>query len=454
MIFNDLAFLFLFLPLTFGGFLLSPRSIREPLLLLASLVFYGLAGLEHVLVLLACIAWVWAFTASDATTGSRWRLIAAMAGPLAILVYYKYLGFIVRDVLGLTATTGAMAAAADKLLPAGISFFTFHLLSFALDRFHGTIGRQPAPLHFMIYIAFFPHLVAGPILRFHEISDALDGLRTFWPRQSHLQKAIIYFCCGLAAKVLIADGLAAFIQPLATHPGALTPSQALFVTVAYSFQIYFDFWGYTLMATGLGHLFGFQFPRNFNRPYDALNPKDFWRRWHMTLSRWFRDYLYIPIGGNQAYVRNILVVFMVCGLWHGAAWQFVVWGLYHGLMIVAYFFTHRWWDACPRLVQQGFTFLLVSMGWVLFLFNFSDAWQFLHSLAGFGREAHQTLPLEAWAMLALAAGACFGIDVDRLVTAVAPSRLAAGFYSAVFASVFALGIIFIDRSNSFIYFRF
>ena len=456
MIFNDLAFLFLFLPTTAAAFFLAPRWLREWVMLAASLVFYGLAGAEHVVVLLGCMAWVWAFTVSDSIRDSRWRLAAAILGPMAALLYYKYLGFIVRDILPQSLTSGWRPQIADKLLPAGISFFTFHLVAFAFDRFHGLITRQPKLAHFMLYITFFPHLVAGPILRYHEVSEALAVLNRFRPAEENWRKAIIYFCCGLAGKVLLADGLSGFIKPLSASVELLSPLSAFYVLIAYSFQIYFDFWGYSLMATGLACLFGFTFPLNFNRPYSALNPQDFWRRWHMSLSRWFRDYLYIPLGGNRRYKRNIILVFMVCGLWHGAAWQFMVWGGFHGLLIVAYHLTKAHWDRVPRLAQQGLTFLLVSLGWTLFLFDFPTAWSFLHSLVGAAAHGGEgpDLTTQAWAMLAISALACFVVDVERLAASQAVGRLGGVLHSLGFAAAFVLALLFIDRSGSFIYFRF
>lgn len=453
MIFNDFAFLFAFLPLVLIGFLAAPPRWREGFLLAASLLFYGLAGIEHVLVLLACVAWVWVFTVNDEIHGSRLRVALAVTGPLLVLFYYKYMAFMLRGVLGIEPTGGWAAHISDKLLPAGISFFTFHLVAFALDRYEGKIQSQPGLFHYGLYISFFPHLVAGPILRYHEVREALDGVGRFRPLQSDWSLAIIYFSYGLAAKVLLADGLSAFVQPLARTPATLSPIQAGYLATAYSFQIYFDFWGYSLMATGLAFLFGFRFPKNFDRPYESLNPQDFWRRWHMTLGRWFRDYLYIPLGGNTRALRNIVIVFAVCGLWHGAAWQFVVWGLYHGGLVVAYHLARPWWDRWPALLQRTITFTLVTLGWVLFLFDWNTALVFFRSLAGFGAAAPTALEPAAWAMLAAAALTCFALDPERLARPSSRDGFAWAGTSAL-ASLFVLTLLFIDKSNSFIYFRF
>lgn len=457
MIFNDFAFIFAFLPLVLAGFLLAPPRWREPLLLAASLVFYGLAGIEHVIVLVFCVGWVWAFTRSNRIIGQRALLVAAVLGPLAALFYYKYLGFFVRDLLQLPpALLGSWGVVTDKLLPAGISFFTFHLVAFAFDRYRGEIADQPKPAHFALYIAFFPHLVAGPILRYHDVAGSLDRLARFRPGEADFVNAIGYFCFGLAAKVLLADSLSDYVVPLSHTPGALSPLTALYVTAAYSFQIYFDFYGYSLMAMGLAFLFGFSFPRNFDRPYESLNPQEFWRRWHMTLGTWIRDYLYFPLGGNQRYGRNILVVFALCGLWHGAAFQFIVWGIYHGVLVAGYRVVQPGWLRLPRLMQQGITFTLVSLGWILFLFDFSGAGQFAQSLLGLapveGRVA--TLGGDAWVLLAVAAVACFVINPERLVVSAGRGVMVRLFGSAAYASLFVFALLFIDRSKSFIYFRF
>lgn len=454
MIFNDLKFLFLFLPLTLLLVLgLSPRNWRETLLLAISLMFYGVTGIEHVIVLAGCVLWVWIFTAPQAIRQSRLRLTLAIAGPLLTLLYYKYLGFVLRDVLGIEPAQGLLADIGDKLLPAGISFFTFHLVAFAIDRFRGDIGRQPPFQHFMLYITFFPHLVAGPILRYHEVAEAIGNLPRFRPQRADWQPAIRYFVAGLAAKVLIADGLAAYINPLIADIDGLSSPQALYVVFAYSFQIYFDFWGYSLMAIGLAFMFGFRFPINFDRPYEANNPRDFWRRWHMTLGRWFRDYLYLPLGGNHSYIRNILIVFAICGLWHGAAWQFMIWGIYHGLLIVAYHMSRQVWDRWPVLLQRGVTFIAVSFGWVLFLFDFHTAMRFLGRLGDTGLQL-QAIPAGGWLMLGLAAFACFGIDIGRIIATPETARSGGAVRTAAYALLLTAAILFIDRSNSFIYFRF
>ena len=224
--------------------------------------------------------------------------------------------------------------------------------------------------------------------------------------------------------------------------------------LAYSFQIYFDFFGYSLTAIGLGLLFGFHLPQNFARPYEAANPREFWRRWHMTLSFWIRDYLYVPLGGNGHYVRNILIVFAICGLWHGAGWTFIVWGLFHGALVVIYHQFGSAWDRLPRLVQQAGTFTLVSLGWCLFQFDFSELDAFLASLSGLSAVRQEDPNAEMWLMLGLSAMACFGFPVERWTEALRAGRWASAVQTAAAATMLVASLLFFDRSGTFIYFRF
>ncbi len=209
-----------------------------------------------------------------------------------------------------------------------------------------------------------------------------------------------------------------------------------------------------MVAIGLGLLFGFQFPDNFRRPYEALNPRDFWRRWHRTLSYWIRDYLYIPLGGNRAYARNIVIIFAVCGLWHGAGWTFVIWGLYHAVLVLGYSAISGIWDRLPRLGQTGLTFLLVSLGWTLFMFDFKGIAEFSLSLAGLGSAASATPDLEQWAFLAIAAAVCFLPSFEAMAARAGSPEKAKIWRAGGYAVLLVAVLLFVDRSQDFIYFRF
>jgi len=456
-IFNQFGFLFIFLPAALIAFS-APRceAARPYVLIAASLIFYGYSGIEHALVLVCGILWVYCVSSPTTAVGSRARLVAAIVPPLLALFYYKYLGFFIREVIGIKAagSSETFNLFANILLPAGISFFTFQLVSFAIDRYRGDIGKAPTLRDFALYISFFPQLVAGPILRFHHVADALAGLRAFRLPKQRTSKAIAYMCLGLAAKVLIADTLNDYQAPLVAYSGAISPVAALYVVFAYSFQIYFDFYGYSLIAIGLGTLFGFDFPKNFDRPYVALNPREFWRRWHMTLSYWIRDYLYLPLGGNCSYTRNIVIVFAICGLWHGAGWTFIVWGLYHGVLVVAYHLGAPAWDRVPRLLQGAATFTMVSLGWILFLFDFRGVGDFAFSLAGLNPVTVADPSLEMWIGLLVSALICFRVDFEAIAENLRGNQAQSAFRTVGFAFLFVATLMFLDRSHTFIYFRF
>lgn len=457
MIFNQAEFLCLFLPVVFGLFSVSwLRVVRVEMLLVASLIFYGVSGLEHLIVLCIGIVWTYCMTMSDRIIGSKWRLALAVTPPVLALIYYKYAAFLVRSLLMLQPDPAddSFHLFANILLPAGISFFTFELVSYSIDRYRGEIRQAPPFRAMALFISFFPHLVAGPILRFHQISDSIGNLTAFRRERRAAAEAVGYIVFGLAAKVLLADTLGNYMKPLTAQPGNLDVLTCIYVILAYSFQIYFDFYGYSLIAIGIAKLFGFQFPDNFLRPYEALNPREFWRRWHVSLSYWLRDYLYIPLGGNQAYRRNILIVFAICGLWHGAGWTFVVWGLYHAALVIGYSFVRRGWDRLPVAVQIASTFGLVSIGWTLFLFDFARAMQFGRSLLGMGPGDGPSASVEMWLALLVTAVVSYLTNFERIIQRTERTKFKALVYSAGLAILMVSVLLFLDRSEGFIYFRF
>lgn len=457
MLFNDYRFLLIFLPLVLLAFFLAaPRDRRREVLILASLVFYGYAGIDHALILAMGVLWVYAATYADAIRGSRWRLTLAILGPMSALFYFKYAGFAVDSLrLATDGVIGSSFALFDNvLLPAGISFFTFQMVAFAIDRYRGTIAVAPPLRSFALYVSFFPQLVAGPILRFDQVAGAIERLAGFAPSRRDIEAAIGFICFGLAAKVLGADALAGVMRSFVQNPAALGLDGAWFVALGYSFRIYFDFYGYSLIAIGLGRLFGFHFPDNFLRPYEALNPRDFWRRWHITLSYWIRDYLYLPLGGNRRYAVNIAIVFALCGLWHGAGWNFVAWGLYHAGLVAGYRAVGPAWDRLPALLQRALTFLLVTLGWSLFLYDFEGAAALLQSLAGFGDGTAASPTYGAWLLLAAVAAVCFGLHIERMALRDDRGGLRAVVYGGGLACLLFAAFVFIDRSQTFIYFRF
>ena len=344
MVFSSITFIFFFLPAVLAAYHLAPRRVRNGLLVFASLGFYAWGAGAFVLALLASIATNYVIGAQlerrvdRGETASAKRLLAlGVVVNVALLGWFKYanLGVATWNA-GLTGAGLPTVPWADVLLPIGISFFTFHSLSYLVDVYRGTARHLVSPLDFALYITFFPQLIAGPIVRFHEIRDQLvQRKETF----DAFAAGVYRFGFGLAKKVVIADTVAPIANAAFGVPtDELNTTAALVGVLAYTVQLYFDFSGYSDMALGLALMFGIRFPENFDRPYASRSITEFWRRWHMSLSRWFRDYLYVSLGGNRgsaaATYRNLVIVFLVTGLWHGANWTFVAWGAYHGILLL------------------------------------------------------------------------------------------------------------------------
>jgi alginate O-acetyltransferase complex protein AlgI len=344
MVFSSVTFLFFFLPAVLVAYHLTPKPLRNLVLVLASLLFYAWGAGWIVVVLVGSIAlngWFGLGIERAMEGGGRRRaqsiLAVAVVFNVGLLAWFKYANFAVDTLDGALGAVGIAGPPwTTVVLPIGISFYTFHALSYLVDIYRGTARHLSNPIDFALYIVFFPQLVAGPIVRFHEIRDQLLA-RT--ETADKFASGVYRFCHGLGKKVLIADTVAPVANAaFATPTGELNTMTAVVGVVAYAVQLYFDFSGYTDMALGIAMMFGIHLPENFDRPYASRSITEFWRRWHMSLSRWFRDYLYIPLGGNrgsswQTY-RNLVIVFLIVGLWHGAAWTFVLWGAFHGVMLL------------------------------------------------------------------------------------------------------------------------
>jgi alginate O-acetyltransferase complex protein AlgI len=369
MVFSSAEFLFIFLPvflLFYFGYLRGANGI----LLTSSLLFYVIGEGWFVIVMLVSITGNFLFGRQIGAGSSRTRrywLSAGIGANILLLGYYKYIGFLVNSVLALPEP---QAQFAQKIhLPLGISFFTFQAISYLVDVYRRETLAETSLVRLGAYIAMFPQLVAGPIVRF---STVADQLRSRYIGLQHLYYGLAFFAVGMAAKVLIADGLAGYADSVfTTDPTSLRGDTAFLGILVYSLQIYFDFLGYSSMAVGLGFALGFSFPRNFNFPYSAQSIGEFWRRWHISLSNWFRDYVYIPLGGNRkSLVRtslNLWFVFVLTGLWHGAAWNFIVWGMFHGMFLS---FERAGGmgliQSIPRVLRHIYLCTVVGVGWVLF----------------------------------------------------------------------------------------
>ena len=403
MLFPSVLFLSFFLPVTLAAYFLAPGiQIKNLVLLGLSLVFYAWGEPVFVLIMLGSIGFNYlAALLIDGQAGGRRRL--ALAGTLAVnlsvLGLFKYAGFLVRSLDLVTDPFGVRVTAPAIALPLGISFFTFHCMSYAIDVYRGRFPANRQLREIALYIALFPQLIAGPIVRYKTIARQLAFRRHSLGRAS---VGMRMFVIGLAQKVLIADELAGLADALFDHTRRPNLGEAWLGTAAYTLQIYFDFAGYSNMAIGLGLVFGFALPRNFNQPYRSVSITEFWRRWHITLSTWFRDYLYIPLGGNRGSAaktyRNLITVFLLCGLWHGASWTFVLWGAYHGAFLVGeragLTKLFKGWAAT---LAWPYALVAVMAGWVLFrapdLPQALQVWRGMAGLNGLGRLGPALAPV-------------------------------------------------------------
>ena len=425
MLFNSFPFIFLFLPVVFAGFYLFARlshTLAAGWLAAASLFFYGWWNPAYVLLLTGSILFNYFMGGSIAraiASGDRKHagraLWTAIAANLALLAYYKYANFFVDN---LNAFSGSGLSLGQIILPLGISFFTFTQIAFLVDAWQGKV-REYSLVHYGLFVTYFPHLIAGPVLHHGEMMPQFAKLSTYRLNPEDVAAGLTMFTLGLFKKVMIADEVAVYVTPIfdAARTGVpLSALEAWSGALAYTFQLYFDFSGYSDMAIGLSLLFGVRLPLNFDSPYKAVNIIDFWRRWHMTLSRFLRDYLYIPLGGNRKGATrrhiNLFVTMLLGGLWHGAGWTFVLWGGLHGLYLVI---NHAWQTLVARaglcsgpstragrMLSCLVTFLAVVVGWVLFRAEtMSAATIMLKGMAGLNGFA---LP-DAWAVKWGATGA-------------------------------------------------
>lgn len=379
MVFTDLIFLFCFLPIS----VLLTKQIRNiklqnTLLVVFSLLFYAWSNPIYVVLLILSILWNY-FTAFEleAQDDKKILLIVSVVVNLFILGFYKYTGFLM-DILHIQSNL-------KIALPVGLSFFTFSELSYIFDVYNGKSKPQKNIILFTLYVSFFGKISMGPIVSYHEMEDQLTN-RTLVSKAQYAS-GMVLFSKGLIKKVLLADQLSYVYSILQNNTSTLG---VWLLAICYMLQIYFDFSGYSDMAIGLSRFFGFDFKPNFDHPYTATSVQDFWRKWHISLSQWFRDYLYIPLGGNRVdkntYIRNIFIVWFCTGLWHGANWTFILWGLYYGcLLLLEKFFLREKLEKLPKPISHIYTLLVVLIGWVFFMSpNITTAFTILGKMIGIG----------------------------------------------------------------------
>ena len=467
MVFSSLSFLTLFLPLTILLYFAVPRRFRNLLLFLASLIFYAWG--EPVYIVLMLFSSVVDYSHGllmekfDGRPGVRRALlISSVAINLSLLGFFKYAGLVVST---LNAALSLSIPVPSVALPVGISFYTFQTMSYSIDVYRRNCPAQRDPIAFGCYVTMFPQLIAGPIVRYVEVMREINDRRETF---EGFYLGIRRFLVGLAKKLILANGVGMLWDSVSAQPAAsLSALSAWLGVLAYAFQIYFDFSGYSDMAIGMGRMFGFQFPENFRYPYVSRSVSDFWRRWHITLSTWFREYLYIPLGGNRVRVPrnifNLAVVWMATGLWHGASWNFLLWGAYFGAVLIAEKFLYgKALSRAPGFVGWAYTALVVLVGWVFFaLDDLGRGAAYLGAMFGGGAGAVDAYALRALlnygAVLLLCAAASTPLASGALerLRARRPRAHSALTYALVIAG-FALCLIYVVDAgyNPFLYFRF
>lgn len=467
MVFSSTFFLLVFLPMVAILYYLCPRKGRNFVLLLASLLFYGWGEPKYIAIMLFSTVFDYCnglgighFRAKGSEKAAKTVLIISVVGNLAILGFFKYTDFAIENVNNLLA---AGLPALGLALPIGISFYTFQTMSYTIDVYRGQVQPQRNIIDFGAFVTLFPQLIAGPIVQYKTIEhDLSNRSREDWLEASRgLQRFVI----GVGKKVLIANQVGALWEEISamSAPAAAT---AWLGAIAFTFQIYFDFSGYSDMAIGLGRFFGFHFLENFRYPYESRSVTEFWRRWHISLSTWFREYVYIPLGGNRRgkgrQILNLLIVWFLTGLWHGASWNFVLWGLYYAaLLILEKTFLLKWLEKLPHWVGHIYTVFCFVMGWVLFaITDFTQLGQYVsHMFTAPLWDAETAYLLVTRAMLLmLAVIGCTSVPArlwkrveDKVSDTAAVTLRTVGVTVILLVSVaFLVG----DSYNPFLYFRF
>lgn len=468
MLFSSIVFLFTFLPAVMILYYLLPVRFRNVILLLASLVFYAWGEPVYLFLMLLSILFNYfsgldiARNLQDKRAAKR-SLVFNLIINLAVLGFFKYEGFVLDTLNGILPVHISYHALP---LPIGISFYTFQILSYIIDVYRGNVKVQTNLPNFALYVTMFPQLIAGPIVQYADVDEQLASREVSWTK---FGEGSMYFIRGLAKKVLLANtsGMI-FTEVSGLAKGNITVVTAWLGAFAYMFQIYFDFSGYSDMAIGLGKMFGFEFNMNFNYPYVSKSITEFWRRWHISLSSWFRDYVYIPLGGNRVskikHIRNLLIVWFLTGLWHGAAWNFVAWGLYYGvILIIEKYFLSPVLDRLPDVVRHIYSIVLVVIGWVLFFSSsFGQAADYIRVMFGAGahgfadRESMYLLTsnLILWLILIFGSTPLVHFRYEHMLRSKKWNTTIIN--SVVYAALFIACIAYLvtETYNPFLYFRF
>lgn len=469
MIFSSLFFLFVFLPLTLLVYLFVPKKAKNIVLLISSLIFYAWGEPVYILLMVFSIIYNYIsgmeidfYRRRGNTAQLRLIFWLAVGVNLGILGFFKYYGFLLENLNRILPFTIKYTPLA---LPIGISFYTFQTLSYIIDVYRGDVDVQRNPINFGLYISMFPQLIAGPIVRYSDIEAQLTDRKVTF---EGFGQGVKFFVKGLAKKVLLANNIGMAYTAISALPADKFSALAAWIgAVAYTFQIYFDFSGYSDMAIGLGKMFGFTFMMNFDHPYISSSITEFWRRWHISLSTWFREYVYIPLGGNREgtakAIRNLFIVWTLTGFWHGAAWNFVVWGLYYGvLLVLEKYVLHPVIERLPGAVRHIYALFFVVIGWVIFAApSLSSAVHYIHVMFGGGTAADGSAGvyyLYNYLIILILCALCSGPGVTASLNRciVARERRKRIFVIALYVAAFICSIAFLVNAtyNPFLYFRF
>ena len=472
MVFSSAVFLFVFFPITlilyfmpgFSGDEEKEISRKNLILCIASLIFYAWG--EPVYIVLMCLSIFFNYHLGldienhrNSSRKMKTLLIFGVCFNLFMLGFFKYAGFIVSNI---NSFFGTAIEYEGLPLPVGISFYTFQILSYVIDVYKGQVRAQTKIVNFAAYISMFPQLIAGPIVQYKDIEKQLNE-RTV--TIDNFYDGIIYFIRGLGKKVLFANTIGAVYSDISAGGfSEVSVVTAWICIICYTLQIYFDFSGYSDMAVGLGKMMGFEFVQNFNYPYKAKSIKDFWSRWHISLSSWFRDYVYIPLGGNRKglarTIINTFIVWALTGLWHGAAWNFIAWGMFYGvLLILEKYLLAKFLDKIPAIFRHIGTLIVVMIGWVFFSSeNLTQATEFIGALMGFGgsfvdSQAMYLLKENAFSIFAMGLSA---VGVFELISTREETRIYKTLKSIAYIVIFVLCIAYLvsETYNPFLYFRF
>ena len=469
MLFSSITFLFLFLPIMLAVYYIAPFRLKNGLRLIGSLCFDAWGDPVYIILMVLSILLNY-FCGMDIENNSeneakaKRSLIFAVVVNILLLVFFKYFGFFVESINGLFQVHIPYR---ELALPIGISFYTFQELSYIIDVYRGKVKAQHSLVDFALYVSLFPQLIAGPIVCYEEIEEQLSS-RKISARK--LGNGAMLFIVGLAKKVILANTMGEiFEQITSTATSNLTVLMAWLGCITYAFQIYFDFSGYSDMAIGLGRMFGFEFRKNFDIPYVSKSVTEFWRRWHISLSSWFREYVYIPLGGNRVTISrnilNLMIVWALTGMWHGAAWNFIVWGLYYGVILV--FEKYVWGaivDSLPAALQHVYALVLILVGWVFFFSpSLGAAIRYLFAMVGGGagfvdREVFFVI-FTHWLFYLLAVIASTAVGgklLKKILNCSRKSAVRTAVTIVVFFGMLAVSVAYLITStyNPFLYFRF